>query len=146
MESLELRNGHKDDDGLLAALDIDLPCGGNLENAKLGLEFGDIVLEINQSLSNGTLSLVGRVGWGIGAADDFGGDAGHLEGFNVLVESVSTSNPQTRHPPQNVRSFPQKPLQSNIQSTSNVSGRPEVGIILTGALEDDDYDEGECYG
>ena len=35
VESLELGNGHKDNDGFLATLDINLPGGGNLKNAKL---------------------------------------------------------------------------------------------------------------
>lgn len=70
VESLGLGDGNEDNDSLLAALDIYLLGGGDLKRSKLGLEVGNIGLEVEESLSNLLLDLgrsrPGRVG---GAVD-----------------------------------------------------------------------------
>ena len=78
MESLQLRDRDEDDDGLLAATDIDLASGGDLERAKLSLELGDIVFEVNQGLCNGNFCLIGGSGGGVRRAEDLVLD-GHVE-------------------------------------------------------------------
>ena len=61
MERLELRDGNKDDDGLLATTDIDLAGSRNLERSELSLELRNVVFEVNESLSDAGLSLIGEV-------------------------------------------------------------------------------------
>jgi len=58
-ESLDLRHRDKNDDGLLSAFNIHLARGRDLEWAKLSLEFGDVVFEIDQGLGDERLCLVG---------------------------------------------------------------------------------------
>lgn len=53
VESLELGDGDEDDNSLLATLDVDLLGGGDLEDAELGLELGNVVLEVKDGLGDG---------------------------------------------------------------------------------------------
>lgn len=69
MESLQLGNGDEDDDGLLAALDVDLTSRGDLEGSKLGLELGNVVLEVQESLGNLLLNLGGGSARSVGSAE-----------------------------------------------------------------------------
>lgn len=68
VESFQLRHRDEDDNGLLATSDINLARSGNLEGTKLGLEFGDTVLQVDQSLSDGGFGLIGGCGGGVGCA------------------------------------------------------------------------------
>lgn len=47
MEGLELRDGDKDNNGLLAAADIDLPGSRDLQSVEFSLEIGNVVFEVN---------------------------------------------------------------------------------------------------
>lgn len=68
MESLQLGNGDKDNNGLLAALDVDLTGRGDLEGSKLGLELRNVVLEVQESLGNLLLNLGGGSARSVGSA------------------------------------------------------------------------------
>lgn len=74
MEGLELRDGDEDDDGLLSALDVDLLGGGDLEDSELGLELGNVVLEVEDGLGDLLLDLVGSGGRGVGSPLDLGSE------------------------------------------------------------------------
>ena len=76
-EGLELRHRYKDNDGLLSTLDIDLTCCGDLKRTQLGLELGNVVLEVDESLRNVDLNLIGRSDGCIRRADDFVLGGGH---------------------------------------------------------------------
>lgn len=78
VESLKLRDGDKDDDGLLAAADVDLTGSRYLEGAELGLQLGHAALEIEESLRDGSLSLIGGCGGRVGRAEDLVLD-GHVK-------------------------------------------------------------------
>lgn len=78
MESLQLGNRDEDDDRLLATPDINFTGGGNLEGSKLSLELGNTVLQVDQSLSDGSLSLIGSSVGCVGGAEDLVLN-GHLE-------------------------------------------------------------------
>ena len=70
VECLQLGDGDKHNDGLLSALDINLPCGGDLKSPQLDLELGNVVLEVEESLSDGKLSLGGGGEGSVGGAED----------------------------------------------------------------------------
>ena len=78
VESLELGDGDEDDDSLLAAADIDLAGSRDLEGAQLTLELGCAVLEVDDSLRDGSLSLIGGRPGRVGRAEDLVLN-GHLE-------------------------------------------------------------------
>ncbi len=78
VESLQLGHGNKDNDGLLATTDIDLTGSRDLEGSEFSLEFGNVVFEVDQSLSDVDLSLVRGSGGRIGRAEDLVLD-GHVE-------------------------------------------------------------------
>ena len=59
VERLQLGDGDKNDDGLLATADVDLARGGDLEGPELALQLGRAVLEVDHGLSNGSLSFIG---------------------------------------------------------------------------------------
>lgn len=50
VEGFDLRNGNKDDDGLLASLDVDFSCGADLEGSEFCLEVGDVGFEVQKGL------------------------------------------------------------------------------------------------
>ena len=79
VESLELRHGDKDDNGLLAALDLDLLGARDLEGSELGLELRDVGLKVNESLSDNGLDLRGGAGGRVGRAEDFLLDGSHVD-------------------------------------------------------------------
>lgn len=79
MESLELGHGDKDDDGLLAALNLDLLGARDLERSELGLELGDVGLEVNESLSDNGLDLVGGAGGGVSRTVDLLLNGSHVD-------------------------------------------------------------------
>jgi len=87
VESLELRNGDEDDDGLLSTLDVDLLSGRDLESSKLSLELGNVVLEVEDGLGNSLLGLVRSGGGGVGSSLDLGGEGRHLDLKNEREES-----------------------------------------------------------
>jgi len=66
VESLDLGNGDKDDNSLLSTLGVNLLCGRDLELPQLGLELGDILLEVDESLSDGLLDFRGSGSRGVG--------------------------------------------------------------------------------
>lgn len=70
VERLELGNRDEDDDGLLAALDVDLTRGRDLEGAQLGLEVGNVVLEVEERLSDQALGGVRRGARRVGSPED----------------------------------------------------------------------------
>ena len=71
MEGLELRDGDKDDDGLLATTDIDLPGSGDLQSVEFRLEIGNVVFKVDQSLGNLDFGLIRGRGRCIGSTGDF---------------------------------------------------------------------------
>lgn len=68
MESLQLGNGDEDNDGLLAALDVDLTSRRDLEGSQLGLDLRDVVLQVQESLGDLLLNLGGGSARGVGRA------------------------------------------------------------------------------
>jgi hypothetical protein len=58
VESLELRNGHEDDNRFPATLDIDFTGGRDLEGPQFDLEVGSVSLEVEESLADSELGLV----------------------------------------------------------------------------------------
>ena len=70
VEGLQLGDGDKDDDGLLATAHIDFTSGRDLEGPELRLELGNVVLEVDDRLCDTDLRLVGRSGGGVGRAED----------------------------------------------------------------------------
>lgn len=78
VESLEHGHGDKDDDGLLSSLDIDLLGGGDGELLQLGLELGDVGLQVEDGLGDGLLDLVGGAGGGVGGTLNLGSVGGHF--------------------------------------------------------------------
>ena len=78
VEGLELRNGDKDDDGLLATSDVDLPGGRDLEWSEIALELGDVVFEVDQSLGDAGLGFIGVGSGGVGGTQNLVLD-GHVD-------------------------------------------------------------------
>lgn len=78
-ERLQLGDGDEDDNSFLSATDIDLAGCGDLQCAELGLEFWDVVFEVDQSLSDVGFCLIGRCGGRVGGAEDLVVN-GHLDG------------------------------------------------------------------
>jgi len=70
---LQLGNRDKNYNGLLATTNINFSCGRDLQDAKLGLEFGDIVFEVNQCLNYVLLNFIRGCLWGVGGAENFVG-------------------------------------------------------------------------
>lgn len=68
VESLQLGNGDEDNDGLLAALDVDLTSRRDLEGSQLGLDLRDVVLQVQESLGDLLLNLGGGSARGVGRA------------------------------------------------------------------------------
>lgn len=66
MESLDLGNRDKDNNSLLSTLGVNLLCRRDLELPQLALELGDILLEVDESLSDGLLDLGGSGSRGVG--------------------------------------------------------------------------------
>ena len=77
MEGLELGDGDKDDDSLLAPADVDLTGGRDLEGAELALELRRAVLKVDYSLRDGSLGFIGGGPGRVGRAEDLVLD-GHL--------------------------------------------------------------------
>ena len=86
MERLELGDGDKDNDGLLATADIDLAGSRDLEWAELSLELGCAVLEVDDGLRDGGLSLIRRGPGRVGRAEDLVLD-GHLAVLRILANA-----------------------------------------------------------
>ena len=78
MESLELGDGNKDNNGLLATTNIDLTGGGDLEGSELSLELRDVVFKVNQGLCDADFSLIGGSRGRVGRAEDLVLD-GHVD-------------------------------------------------------------------
>lgn len=57
VESLDLGNRNKDNNSLLSTLSVNLLCGRDLELPQLGLELWDILLEVDEGLSDCLLNL-----------------------------------------------------------------------------------------
>jgi hypothetical protein len=72
VESLDLGNRDKDNNSLLSTLGVNLLGGGDLELPQLGLELGDILLEVDEGLSDGLLDLGGSGFRGVGGPLDLG--------------------------------------------------------------------------
>lgn len=71
VEGLGHGDRDEDNDGLLAALDVDLTGLGDLELTELRLEVRNVLLEVDKSLSDLLLNL-GRSGLGrVGGPQDF---------------------------------------------------------------------------
>lgn len=77
VESLEHGHGDKDDDGLFPTLDVDLFGGRDGELLQLGLELGDVGLQVQDGLGDGLFDLVGGTGRGVGGSLNFGSVRGH---------------------------------------------------------------------
>ena len=87
VEGLELGYGDKDDNGLLATTDINLPGSRDLQRVEFSLELGDIIFEINQSLGNLDFGLIWRCSGCICCAEDFVLE-GHVETLGKCGSSV----------------------------------------------------------
>jgi hypothetical protein len=111
VERLDLGNGDEDDDGLLAALDVDLAGRRDLERTELGLEVGDVVLEVEESLSDQRLGGIRSGAGRVGGPEDLGGDrlsvgrsvrgqyrCSEREGRTVLVRSSCSQAGRTPAP------------------------------------------------
>lgn len=83
MESLEHGHGDKDDDGLLSSLDVDLFGGRDGELLQLGLELGDVGLQVEDGLGDGLFDLVGGTGGGVGGTLNLGSVGGHFDPASV---------------------------------------------------------------
>jgi hypothetical protein len=98
VERLELGNGDEDDNRLLATLNVDLASSRDLEGTKLGLEVGNVGLEVEEGLrfdesaraarggatqetylSNKELGSIGSGAGRVGGASQLGGGGGRLE-------------------------------------------------------------------
>ena len=71
VEGLGHGDGDEDDDGLLAALDVDLSGLGDLELSKLRLEVRDVLLEVEQGLGDLLLNLRRGSSGRVGGPQDF---------------------------------------------------------------------------
>lgn len=78
MEGLQLGNGDKDNNSLLATLNVNLLSGGDLELLELRLELGHVVLQVEDGLGDGLLNLSRLGGGRVGRSEDLGGVRGHL--------------------------------------------------------------------
>lgn len=84
VESLDLGNGDEDDDSLLASLDVDLASGRDLERAELSLEVGNVVLEVEEGLSDQRLRGVRGSARSVSGPEDLHGrEASVSECFGV---------------------------------------------------------------
>lgn len=79
VESLDLGNRDKDNNSLLSTLCVNLLGGRDLQLPQLSLELGDILLEVDEGLSDLLLDLRRRGGWRVGGPLDLG-----LEGHGGL--------------------------------------------------------------
>ena len=70
VESLDLGNRDEDDDSLLATLNVDLAGSRDLERAELSLEIGNVVLEVEESLSDQLLRGVRGSAGSVGGPED----------------------------------------------------------------------------
>ena len=70
VESLDLGNRDKDDNSLLSSLGVNLLGRRDLQLPQLALELGDILLEVDEGLSDLLLDLGRRSGWGVGGPLD----------------------------------------------------------------------------
>ena len=70
VEGLQLRDGDKDNNCLLAAAHIDFTGSRDLEGPELRLELGDVVLKVDDRLGDTDLRLVRRSGRGVGRAEN----------------------------------------------------------------------------
>ena len=87
VEGLQLGDGDKDDDGLLATADIHLAGSRDLEWAELSLELGCAVLEVDDRLGDGDLSLICGSPGRVGRAEDLVLN-GHLVVLRILVDGT----------------------------------------------------------
>ena len=78
VEGLQLRDGDKDDNGLLSATDIDFTGSGDLKGTELSLELGDVVFEVDQSLGDAGLCFIGVGSGGVGGTQNLVLD-GHVD-------------------------------------------------------------------
>lgn len=65
----ELWDGDEDDNGLLAALDVDLLSCADVQSAELCLELCNVSLELGEGVDDGRLSLGGLSADGAGCAE-----------------------------------------------------------------------------
>ena len=87
MEGLQLRNGHKDNDSLLAATNIDLTSSRDLKGSKIAFEIGNIVFEVDQGLCDISFNLIWCGGWSVGSTENFAVDGGHFEEIGPRSQS-----------------------------------------------------------
>lgn len=52
METLEVRDRDKDDDGVTTMTNVDILCGGELKTSEVSLEFGNVLFKVNDVLSD----------------------------------------------------------------------------------------------
>jgi hypothetical protein len=81
VESLKHGHGDEDDNSLLSSLDVDLLGGGDGELLQLGLELGNVGLQVEDGLGNGLLDLIGGTGRGVGSSLNLGSVGSHFEGM-----------------------------------------------------------------
>jgi hypothetical protein len=143
VEGLQLGDGDEDNDSLLASADIDLTGSGDLESTELVFEFGDIVLEVDESLGDAGLSLVGGCRGRVGGAENLAVNGGHLEGYGPREpeDTRSTSDFESCHPSQIYPSVLSSITHSKPFRHRYVLDREIAGIRLTRPFDDGDDDE-----
>ena len=70
MEGLQLRYRYENYNSLLSTTDIDFASSGNLKGSQFDFEVGNIVFEVDQSLSDVGFDFIGCSGWRIGGTED----------------------------------------------------------------------------
>lgn len=78
LEGFHLGDGNEDNNGLLATSYIDLTGSRDLEWSELSLQLGDVVLEVNQGLSDAGFGFIGGRRGRVCRAEDLVLD-GHVE-------------------------------------------------------------------
>lgn len=73
VKGLQLGNGNEDDDSLLSTTNVDLLSSRDLEGSEFGFKLGNIVLQVDESLSNVNFDALDSGAGGSGGAGDFGG-------------------------------------------------------------------------
>lgn len=143
MEGLQLGDGDEDNDGLLASTDIDLTGSGDLESTELVFEFGDIVLEVDKSLGDASLGLVGGGRGRVGGAENLAVNGGHLEEYGPREpeDARSTSKLESCHPSQIYPSALSSSSYSMPFDHRYALDREIAEILLTRPFDDGDDDE-----
>lgn len=98
LERLELGNGDEDDDGLLSTLDINFSGGGDLERSEVGLEVGNVVLEVEESLGDGQFNVIGGGRGSVSRSQDLADSRRHAIDYTEIRGKVSFASRRRSEP------------------------------------------------